>query len=277
MLRTTGLAMALLTLTVPLLAGCTSAPGTALGPSSATSAVSSSAVPSATGASTPPAAATPTASPTSVSRSTVDPTSGVDPCVNSATIPAGARRIGVADVDGDGHGDVAFLTASAPYEFGFATSSGGVFTTPDPLPARGAHHAWTTNTDGFPGHAVVLDDGLFAAVLRFQDCRFAPVRTPTGGALRIPIGARSASGDATTGVACNDRNGGVLIEAAQARLRSNGRYDIAWATLEPAGAGNGGTLSAFEVRFADVAPTSVRVAQARTSRCWASPTLTVRH
>ena len=277
MLRSTGLAMAVLALTVPLLAGCTSPPDVHPGPSSATSAVPSSAAPSTTAASTPPVVGTPTASATPVSRSTADPSSGAGHCVNSATIPAGAHRMSVADVDGDGHGDVAFLTVSAPYEFGFATSSGGVFTTPDPLPANGAHHAWTTNTDGFPGHAVVLDDGLFAAVLSFQDCRFAPVRTSTGGALLIPIGARSASGDATTGVACNDQNGGVLIEAAQARLRANGRYDIAWATLEPAGANNGGTLSDFDVRFADVAPTSARVAQARTSRCWASPTLTVNH
>jgi hypothetical protein len=114
-------------------------------------------------------------------------------------------------------------------------------------------------------------------VLAFRGCGFQQLTTANGSALDIAIGARSATGDATTGLACNDRNGGVLLEAAQARLRTGGRYDIAWSTLEPGGTATGATFSRPEVRFADLRSTDARVQQARTSTCWAAHTLTVSH
>ena len=50
-------------------------------------------------------------------------------------------------------------------------------------------------------------------------------------AVTIPIGARSAELDTTTGVARNDQNGAILLEAVRARQRSDSRHDIVWSTL----------------------------------------------
>jgi hypothetical protein len=199
-------------------------------------------------------------------------------CSNAHTrIPASAHKTIVNDIDGDGRADTAFFTATKPYEFGFATAAGGVYTTRDRDTVTGQHHAFAVNTDGFPGHVIVIDDGLAATVLTFQNCHFQHLTTATGASLTIPIGAHGAEGEATTGVACNNQNGGILLEAVQARQRSNGRYDIAWSTLEPTGTTTGVTFSRFAVRYKNLAPTDRRVKQARTSTCWAAHTLTAKH
>ena len=260
--------------TIPLLAGCTAVPG----PGPSVSATSTSAAPSAVASSTAPANPTPSADPSASPVTTVTPvatatSAAAAGCANGRTaIPAGARTEKVMDIDGDGRSDTAFFTTSKPYEFGFATAAGGVYTTADLLPSGGAHHAWTTFTDGFPGRAIVLDDGVVATPLSFRDCRIRAITTSDGSPLTVPIGAHDASGNATTGVACNDQNGGILIESVQLRARSTGRYDVVWSTLEP-----DGTFSGVDVRYTDLAASDPRVAQARTSTCWAAHTLTVTH
>lgn len=118
---------------------------------------------------------------------------------------------------------------------------------------------------------------MAAYLLTFQHCSFKHLAARNGSAVYVAIGARSAAHDATTGVACNNENGGILIEAVQARLRSNGRYDIAWSTLEPTGTSTGATFGKFEVRYKNLTLTDTRVHQARTSTCWAAKTLTVKH
>lgn len=258
-------------LALPLLSGCAATPagsataGTPGMPPPATAATAD-ATPGPASAGATPTAATPAS----------DSGTGVAGCADGpARIPSGSRTTQVNDIDGDGRADTAFFTTTTPYEFGFATAAGGVYTTPDRHSPTGQHHAWTVNTDGFPGHAVVIDDGLEATVLAFRSCGFHPLTTADGSPLTIAIGARNASGDATTGIACNDRNGGILLEAAQARLRGDGRYDIAWSTLEPAGTASGATFSRPEIRFANLPSTDHRVQQARTSSCWAARTLTV--
>ncbi|MCU1472522.1 hypothetical protein [Amnibacterium sp.] len=272
MVRTAYCGALLAVLALPLLAGCAATPGAgpAAPASPARTTAGSALVPASTAAHST-ATPSPVASATAASRAPAG-------CDNGRTaIPTGARTVRVHDVDGDGRQDTAFFTTSKPWEFGFATSAGGVYTTPDRQTPTGAHHAWTVDTDGFPGHAIAIDDGLGAVLLRFQHCGFQQLTAKDGSGLSIPIGARSASGDATTGVACNDQNGGILIEAAQARLRTDGRYDIAWSTLEPIGTPTGASFSAAGVRYKGLAATDARVQQARTSTCWAAHTLTATH
>ena len=268
---------------LPLLAGCAAAPAAQPTEASASSLPARS-TSTATGATVDPSPASlisPTmkASARATARATSSSNaSSIVGCANGHTgVPADARTTQVNDVDGDGKSDTAFFTASKPYVFGFKTSAGGVYTTPDRHTPTGKHHAWAVNTDGFPGHAIAIDDGLTAALLTFQHCSFRSLTAAEGTPLQVPIGARSASGNATTGVACNNQNGGILIEAAQARLLSNGRYNIAWSTLEPTGTATGATFGKFAVRYKNLAATDSRVHQARTSTCWAATTLTVTH
>jgi hypothetical protein len=274
MLRTAYCGALLVALALPLLAGCAPTPGAGPTAPASPAGTTAGAAPTAPAvrATTPPS---PAPSTTAAASGAPAGTAGCDN--GRTTIPAGARTVRVNDIDGDGRQDTAFFTTSKPWEFGFATAAGGVYTTPDRQTPTGRHSAWTVGTDGFPGRAIVVDDGLGAVLLTFQHCGFAPLTAKDGSALSIAIGARSAAGDATTGVACNDRNGGVLIEAAQARLRSDGRYDIAWSTLEPIGTPTGATFSAPEVRYRGLPATDVRVQQARTSICWAAHTLTATH
>jgi hypothetical protein len=173
----------------------------------------------------------------------------------------------ITDVDGDGQRDTLFLTGSAPWLVGVRTA-GGVFTIPDLLAHEAAPHtAWLANTDGAPGHTIVVDDGTAATVQAFRDCRIVRIDDASGQPLTLPLGGSSA---AATGVACNDQNGGILLEASRALRKADGRYDIAWRTLDQVDAQDRADLSAPETRWSGLAASDVRVAQARTSHCWAS-------
>lgn len=141
MLRSAHCGALVAALTLPLLIGCAAAP--AASQPAAASQLSQSVAPARATAGVERTAA--------LSRSTPGSASGTTGCANAKhTIPRGARTTRVNDVDGDGKRDTAFFTTSKPYVFGFKTSAGGIYTTPDRGPVKGAHHAWAVNTDGFP-------------------------------------------------------------------------------------------------------------------------------
>lgn len=241
-------------LTTALLAGCTAAGGPV--GSSASPRPTSTAAPS-TPATVPAATASSAPSPSATAVS------------SSGGIPAGASTASIGDVDGDGTPDTEFLTASAPSVYGIRLSGGGVVTTPDPLPAGGTHRAWMVATDGPTGRTVVLDDGRGATVYSYRDGRLVRLLGKDGGPFLVAIGT-SVPGS-TTGVNCNDQNGGVLIEVAKAVARSDGSVDVQWSTLGSVDAQGIGRLSAPETRWAGLSPQDARVAHARMSSCWAAP------
>lgn len=185
-------------------------------------------------------------------------------------IPAGSSTRRIQDFDGDGRPDTEFLTATRPYRYGIRTAAGGVSTIADVLAGPGRHRAWAVPTDG-QGRVIVIDDGVNATMVQFRDCRLVRQVDRDGQPFLLGL---SGSGGPNTGVACNDRNGGVLVLASRAVRRSDGRYDVLWTTVQPV------TTTAdpddvmldqrADVRWRGLSSTSRRVRDARTSHCWAA-------
>lgn len=193
-------------------------------------------------------------------------------CSNGrSAIPAGASTRRIPDFDGDGRADTEFLTAKKPYRYGIKTAAGGVYTIDDVLAGPGRHRAWAVATDG-QGRLIVIDDGVDATVQQFRDCRIVRQVDRDGQPFLMGM---TGSGGPNTGVACNDQNGGILVEASRAVRRAGGRYDVVWTTVQPVV----GTEDPDDVmldtrsdtRWRNLAATSLRVQQARTSHCWAAP------
>lgn len=194
-------------------------------------------------------------------------------CSNGRTaIPTGSATRRIGDVDGDGRADTEFLTAKRPYRYGIRTAAGGVYTISDVLAGPGRHRAWEVGTDG-QGRAIVIDDGVNATLQEFRGCRIVRKLNRDGQPFLLGL---AGSGGPNTGVACNDLNGGILINASRAVRRSDGRYDIKWTTVQLAEGGTGPDTVMLDpsqtlTRWHGLSATSTRVAQARTSHCWAAP------
>lgn len=189
-------------------------------------------------------------------------------CTNTATMPAGAVTGPISDVDQDGRSDTQFYGAIGGRSvYGIRTSAGGVYTIRDTLRGLRTHSGFTAYLLG-DGFVSVIDDKETAELYAFRDCRFVQPQHKTGGAYTFALGAKSTSG---TGIACNDLNGGPILERATAKKRANGRYDIVWSTVQVSEdgktayrqAGVGSSL----VRWSDLKASDVRVRDARASHC----------
>jgi hypothetical protein len=188
-------------------------------------------------------------------------------CRNTAKVPKGAVISAVQDVDGDTRSDTQFSGAvRGHFVYGVRTAAGGVYTITDPLKGDGVHSGWTTNTDSAGRTITVIDDQRTAKLYAFRSCGFVATAHVAGGAYEFAIGSTATAG---TGVACNDRNGGVLLERATAKKRTNGRYDIVWTMVSVSASGRTAKqdTSSTEVRFANLAASDPRVAQARANVC----------
>lgn len=194
-------------------------------------------------------------------------------CSNGhTTIPTGSATQRIADVDGDGRADTEFLTSERPYRYGIRTAAGGVYTISDVLAGPGKHRAWEVATDG-RGRAIVIDDGVNATLQEFRDCRIVRKLNRDGQPFLLGL---TGSGGPNTGVACNDLNGGILIQAARAVRRSDGRYDIVWTLVQTVSSSSPTDVVMLDrsqtfTRWHDLPANSTRVKQARTSQCWAAP------
>lgn len=194
-------------------------------------------------------------------------------CSNGrTTIPTGSATQRIGDIDGDGRADTEFLTAKRPYRYGIKTAAGGIYTIDDVLAGPGKHRAWEVGTDG-QGRAIVIDDGVNATLQEFRDCRIVRKLNRDGQPFLLGL---AGSGGPNTGVACNDLNGGILVNAARAVRRSDGRYDIVWTVVQSATAGSPTDVVMLDktqtfTRWHGLAADSTRVKQARTSQCWAAP------
>jgi hypothetical protein len=191
-------------------------------------------------------------------------------CVNTAKVPAGAVIGRTEDVDLDGLADTQFYGARKGHLlYGIRTAAGGVYTITDPLKGQRAHSGWTVNTDSAGGTITVIDDQRTARLYDFRGCRFIATQHKSGGAYQFAIGSTAKPG---TGVACNDQNGGILPMRATARKRSNGRYDIVWTLIQVSADGRTAVQdpTSTDVRWANLKASDPRVAQARSSYCFAA-------
>jgi len=195
-------------------------------------------------------------------------------CTNAGSVPKSARTVPIGDVDGDGRDDTAFYAAvpgttdaQGHYDYGIHTAAGGVIKVRDRMKGINVHSGWFSGTDGM-GFVAVIDDTETATLYAFRGCRLIQPQHVGGGAYLMKIGNR-ASG--ATGVACNDLNGGVLLERATARKRSNGNYDIVRTIITVSAdgktakqqSGSGSTT----VRWSNLKPSDKRVKQARANYC----------
>ena len=189
-------------------------------------------------------------------------------CTNTAKMPVGAVTGPISDVDQDGRADTQFYGAgNGRYVYGIRTAAGGVYTITDTLRGLQAHSGFTAYLLG-SGVVSVIDDKETAKLYAFRNCRFVQPQHKTGGAYTFALGAKSTSG---TGIACNDQNGGPILERATAKKRANGRYDILWSTVRVSDDGKTayrqtGTGST-DVRWSNLKASDTRVRDARASHC----------
>lgn len=237
-----------------LLAGCTSAkPPIASLPAAPTTA---------TVTTTTTVTATPSPTPSAPSASA---SAG---CSNgTTTMPAGASVAQIGDVDGDGRPDTEYYAPEAP-QYGIRTAAGGVYPVQDQLAGPATHSGWTAALDASPGFVTVLSDGRAANLFVFADCRWIRTKGVDGKGYTFGLNGFSEAG---TGVACNDRNGGVLLEGVLAAKRANGRFDIRWTQIDISGDGALAENGPTETRWSDLAASDPRVRAANESRCGDAP------
>lgn len=242
------------------LAGCAE-------PGPASSGTPSASVGTTQDVSTPPSAVgTPSAAPSPDATPTVDPAGGCP--ANGVPVPSGATTASIGDVDGDQRSDTAFYSEAGPFEYGIHTASGATIVLRDDLAGPGVHSGWSAKLDGPAIVATVLDDGRSASLHAFVGCRFVTTKGPDGSPYRFAL---NGFGTAGTGVACNDRNGGTLIEGALAVKRSDGRYDIRWTQIDLSADGTRATNGTTETRWSGLAASDPRVGQAMGSHCGSLP------
>lgn len=195
-------------------------------------------------------------------------------CTNSGTVPKGARTVDIGDVDHDGKADTAFYAAvpgttdaQGHYDYGVHTAAGGVIKVRDRMTGDRVHSGWFSGTDGM-GFVAVIDDTETATLYAFRGCKLIQPHHVGGGPYVMKIGRTAKPG---TGVACNDQNGGVLLERATARKRSNGNYDIVRTIIDVSADGRTARQQSgpgsTEVRWSNLKPSDIRVQQARGSYC----------
>jgi hypothetical protein len=137
---------------------------------------------------------------------------------NSGTIPAGAMRARIGDVDGDGRADTEFITNASRY--GIRTASGATHTVSAALAGPGWHQGWTARMhDGTV--LTLIDDQRDAELFTFAGCAFHAVKNRQGTQYTFGLNGFSDYG---TGVACSstDRH----LQGLQLRKHANGRYTI---------------------------------------------------
>lgn len=217
-----------------------------------------SATPSAVSSTSPPS---PLPSPSTPGNSAT----GAAGCIpNGIAIPAGATTAIIGDVDGDQQPDTEFYTEVGAFRYGIHTASGATVLLPDDLAGPGAHSGWSAPLDGPAIVATVLDDGRSASLHAFINCSFVTTMGTDGQPYRFLL---NGFGEHGTGVACNNRNGGTLIEGALAQKRGDGLYDIQWTHINMSADGTTATNGTTETRYAGLAESDPLVKQAMGSYC----------
>ena len=121
-------------------------------------------------------------------------------------VPAGAAEGEVADVDGDGRADRAYVAtgAEATRLVGIVTAAGGgaqvevESASPQPLTVL------VVDADEVPPAELFVSDGRTVRLWAFADCAIAPVANPEGAQYEFDLGFRGTG----TGIGCRDADGG---------------------------------------------------------------------
>ena len=216
------------------------------------------------------AVATPSTTPSTTPTPSSSSSASAAGCpANSVTVPSDAMTAVIGDVDDDGRADTEFSEESSKGDFyGIRTASGAVVKLPYNLAGPGVHSGWTAGLDASPGTVTVVDDGRTAALYAFLGCKFVTTYGVDGKPFTFGLNGFYTAG---TGVACNDRNGGVLLEGVLATKRSNGRYDIKWTQINITPDGRKATVGTSETRWSNLAASDPRVSDSMRSLCGTVP------
>jgi hypothetical protein len=183
---------------------------------------------------------------------------------NGDSIPEGASTAVLGDVDDDGEPDAEFYSEVGGFSYGIHTASGATIFLQDDLAGPGKHSGWSARLDGPQLVVTVLDDGRSASLHAFVNCTFRTTMGIDGTPYRFQLNGFGENG---TGVACNNRNGGTLVEGVLAQQRSDGLYDIKWTHINISADGTTATNGDTETRYASLAKSDPLVQQAMGSYC----------
>jgi hypothetical protein len=184
-------------------------------------------------------AATPTQSTTSATpeptttTATATPTPAAGCAPNSATAPQGSDVVTVADVDGDGRNDQAWLSPGAGREFGITTASGATFSiaidSASPVPASAIVNL--VQTDEVP--IALVDLGREALLYSLAECQVRPVANAQGQPYRFDrgfagvgtgVGCTGPSRDLAGLNAVQDADGTFTVTRTLVTLDADGRH-----------------------------------------------------
>jgi len=217
----------------------------------------------------------PTAGPTDVPTSapsdaptagpTTRPTTGAGCAPGGPRVPPGADVAPVADVDGDGRPDEAWLSTGPARRFGIRTASGATFDTPvdSASPIAAAAVVGIVQAERLP--IAIVDTGREAMLLTLVDCAAEPVVDEHGEPYRFDRGFSGYG----TGVGCTEVDGGRLRLAGLDAVSDDqgATFDVrrTWVDLDPTG--HVATNGADEVVARDAAADSAVVRTAQEVSC----------
>jgi hypothetical protein len=179
------------------------------------------------------------AAPATSSSTTAAPTA----CEGEATVPANAPHQQVADVDGDGEPDTAYLDGEpgGTITFGIVTAAGGGSSVPFESASPVERRALTVNADERGPTEVLLSDGRSVQLLAFVGCRLRAVKDAKGEPYVFDRGFRGTG----TGVGCIDADGDGRRDLVGLELEGSEGDRVGWSRtvvqLDGARARNGRT------------------------------------
>ena len=139
------------------------------------------------------------------------------------TVPAGAHSKQVADVDGDGKPDTAWITgpstATGAVTFGISTAAGGGATTSFTSASPVERSALVVDADQQGPVEIILSDGRAASLYAFKDCAISKVLNPQGQVYAFDLGDRVGTG---SGIGCVDTPAGRRLAGLNARPSPDG-------------------------------------------------------
>ncbi len=185
------------------------------------------------------------------SSATTTPTKSLGCTEGSTDVPAGAAKKEVADVDGDGLGDTAWIVTAddGHTKVGIVTAAGGgaerVFESASPV----ERSILVTDADRKPPVEIFADDGRSVQLWAFSDCAIVDVDNPQGETYVFSLGFS----DVGTGVGCVDIAGRQQLVGLD--IVSDTSDTVDWSRtiveLDGTNASNGATSTGTFTRPAD--------------------------
>lgn len=212
-----------------VLASCSSGGGSDGSAATSTTDTTTAAVATTTGASTSSVASTSTGATTASTASTTAPGSPGAACTGTAPVaPSGATLGTVADVDGDGKPEKAWLGATpgqpSSVRFGIDASRGGGAVADFDSASPVARTVLVANADAKGPTEVFFDDGRQVELYAFVDCAIEPVTNPQGKTYTFSLGF----GTIGTGVGCVDTGEGQRLVGLDGEGTGSDAKTVRW-------------------------------------------------